>query len=54
MLEQRLPEGLRPVERTHTGIVREELHPVGKSHAGEVNGELSPVRGTQPWSRGGV
>jgi len=39
MLEQSVPEGLRPVKR---------------SHAGAACGELSPVRGTSCWRKGRV
>ena len=46
MLEQPVPEGLHPVERSHAGAVREELQSVGRTHIGEVCGELSPMRGT--------
>jgi len=45
-LEQPVPEGLHPVEGTHTGAVPEGLQPVGRTHAGAVHGELSPMRGT--------
>ena len=53
------PEGLHPVERTHSGACCEEFHPMvqthfgavceelqptGRTHAGEDCGELSPVR----------
>ena len=54
MLEQPVPEGLQPVEGTHSGAVREELQPVGRTHAGEVCEELSPVGGTSRWNRGRV
>ncbi|KAK4831704.1 hypothetical protein QYF61_018756, partial [Mycteria americana] len=54
MLEQSVPEGLHPLERTHAGAVREELQPVGRTHIGEVHGGLSPVGGTPRWSRGRV
>jgi len=54
MLEQPVPEGLHPVERSHAGAVREELQSVGRTHIGEVCGELSAVRGTSYWSRGRV
>jgi len=53
-LEQPGPEGLHPMEGTHTGAVCEELQPMGRTHVGEVCGELSPVRGTSRWSRGRV
>ncbi|KAK4806915.1 hypothetical protein QYF61_012636 [Mycteria americana] len=36
MLEQSVPEGLHPVERTHAGPVLEELQPVGRAHVGEI------------------
>ncbi|GAB0205817.1 zinc finger and BTB domain-containing protein 5 [Grus japonensis] len=52
MLEQFAPEGLHPMEETHTGAVGEELQPMGRTHVGEVGGGLSPVRGTPCWSRG--
>ena len=42
MLEQSIPEGLHPVERTHAGAVCEELQPMGRTHVGEVHGGLSP------------
>jgi len=51
-LKQPVPEGLHPVEGTHTGAVREELQPVGRTHFGEVCGELSPVRGTSTLGQG--
>jgi len=54
MLEQPVPEGLHPVEVSHTGAVSEELQPVGGTHFGEAHGELSPVGGTPHWSRGSV
>jgi len=53
MLEQSVPEGLHPMEGTHTGAVCEELQPVGRTHNGEVCGELSPIRGTSRLSRDG-
>jgi len=46
MLEQPVPEGLHPMEGTHTGAVREDLQLVGRTQVGEVCGELSPMRGT--------
>jgi len=61
MLEQPVPEGLHPMEGTHTGAVCEELQPLalgkfvekGRTHNGEVCGELSPIRGTSRLSRDG-
>ncbi|KAK4833062.1 LOW QUALITY PROTEIN: hypothetical protein QYF61_027724, partial [Mycteria americana] len=52
MLEQPVPEGKRPVERTHTGAVREELQPMGRTHIVEVRGGTSPMGWTPCWSRG--
>jgi len=52
MLEQPIPEGLHPMEVTHTGAVHEELQPVGRTHIGEVHGGLSPMGGIPCWSRG--
>jgi len=54
MLDQSVPEGLHPMERSHTGRVREEMQPVGRTQDGAVCGELSPVGGTPCWSRGKV
>jgi len=54
MLEQSVPEGLHPVERTHAGAGREELQPVGRTHFGEVHGGWFPVGGILHWSRGTV
>jgi len=54
MLEQPVPEGLHPMERTHAGAVYEELQPMGRTHVGEFCGELSPVRGTSRWSKSRV
>ena len=34
-LEQSVPEGLQPAERTHTGAVHEELQHVGRTHVEE-------------------
>ena len=51
MLEQSGPEGLHPMEGTHTGAVLEELQPMGRTHVGEVGGRLSPMGGTPCWSR---
>jgi len=45
-VEQSVPEGLHPVEGTHTGAVCEELQPMGRTYVGEVCRELSPLRGT--------
>lgn len=33
---QSSPEGLHPMEGTHTRAVHEELQPVGRFHVGEV------------------
>jgi len=44
MVEQPVPEGLHPVEVTHTKAISEELQPMGKTHVGEVCEELSPMR----------
>jgi len=49
MLEQRVPEGLHIMGRTHAGAVPEELQPKGRTHAGEVC-ELTPAGGTSRWS----
>jgi len=54
MLQQSVPEGLQPVEGTHTEAVCEELELVGRTHIEEFCGELSPMRGTSLWSRGRV
>ncbi|KAK4811346.1 hypothetical protein QYF61_027588 [Mycteria americana] len=43
MLEQSFPEGLQPMEMTHTGAVLEELQPMGRTHVGDREG-LSPLR----------
>jgi len=51
MLEQSVPEGLHPMERTHAGAVHQELQPVGRTHVGEVHGGLSSVGGTPCQSR---
>jgi len=45
MLEQPVPEGLHPMEGTHTGAVCEELKPMGRTCVREVCGELSPMTG---------
>ncbi|KAK4818137.1 hypothetical protein QYF61_006736 [Mycteria americana] len=42
-LEQSVPEGLYPMERTHARAVHEELQPMGRTHTGEVHEGLSPV-----------
>ncbi|PKU38096.1 ubx domain-containing protein 4 [Limosa lapponica baueri] len=49
--EQSVPEGLHPMERTHTGAVCEELQPVGGTKIGEVCGDVYPVGRTPHWSR---
>ena len=54
VLEQSVPEGLQPMERTHAGTDLEELQPSGRTHVGEVPGGLSPVGETPHWSRRGV
>lgn len=55
MLEETIPEGLSPVERTHVKAVFEELQPGGRVHTGEGHEGLFPVVGTPfPWSRGRV
>ena len=51
-LKQPVPEGLHPVEVTHSGAVCEELQPMGRTHVGEVHGRLCPVGGIPCWSRG--
>lgn len=43
MLENSVPEGLYPVERTHAGAVIEELQPMGRPHVGEVQEALQPM-----------
>ncbi|PKU45188.1 hypothetical protein llap_4489 [Limosa lapponica baueri] len=51
MLEQSVPEGLHPVERTHAEEVHEELQPVGRTHVGEIPGiglELTVCHGRDP------
>lgn len=50
-LEQPLPEGLHPMESTHTGAICEKLQPVGRIHVGEACEGLFPVGGTLCWSR---
>ena len=52
MLEQSVPEGLHPVERTHAGASCVELEPMGRTHVGEVCEGLSPIGGTPRWSGG--
>jgi len=49
-----VPEGLHPMEGTHTAAIREELQPMGRTRAGEVHGGLCPVGRTPRWSRGRV
>jgi len=51
MLEQSVPEGLHPVEGTHSGAVCEELQPMARTHIGEFHGGLSPMGGTPSCSR---
>lgn len=43
VLQKSVPEGLQPVDRTHTGSVHEQMQTVGRTCAGEVNGGLSPM-----------
>jgi len=43
MPEQSVPEGVHPMEATHSGAVHEELQPVGRTYTGAVRGGLSPV-----------
>ncbi|KAK4812750.1 hypothetical protein QYF61_018299 [Mycteria americana] len=50
-LEQSVPEGLHPVEGTHTGAILEELQPMRRTHIGEVCEGLDPMGGTPCWSR---
>jgi len=54
MLEQSVPEGLHPVERTHAGAVCMVLKPLGRSHIGEIHRGLLPVGRTPGWSWGRV
>ncbi|KAK4830792.1 hypothetical protein QYF61_013625, partial [Mycteria americana] len=42
-LEQSVPEGLHPVERTRAGTVLEELQPTGRTCAGVAHAGLYPV-----------
>ena len=51
-LDQSVPEGLHPVERTCAWAVCEELQPVGGTRAVEVHGGLCPMGGIPHWSRG--
>ncbi|PKU30658.1 ubx domain-containing protein 4 [Limosa lapponica baueri] len=51
-LEHSVPEGLHPMEMTHTGTVCEELQHMGRTFVGGVCGQLSPMGGTPYWSRG--
>jgi len=50
MLDQSIPGGLHPVERTYAGALLEELQPMERTHAGAVHEALYPVGGTQCWS----
>lgn len=50
-LEQSVPEGLYPMERTHVGMLHEEWHSVGRIYVGKVYGELSPIGAMPFWSR---
>ncbi|KAK4811059.1 hypothetical protein QYF61_016345, partial [Mycteria americana] len=52
MQEQSVPEGLHPVEGTHTGAVLEGLQPMRRTYVGEVNEGLYPMGRTPYWSRG--
>jgi len=54
MLEQSVPEGLYPMERTHTGAVLEELQSVGKTHTEAACAGLYPVGGCPRWFWGAV
>ena len=53
-LEQSVPEGLHPMERTHSEAAHEELQPMGRTHVGVVHGGIFPMGGTPCWSLGGV
>lgn len=53
-LEVSVPEGLGPMERTHTGAVCQELQPLGRTHMGEVHGGLFSVKVTSHRSRESV
>ncbi|TRZ07982.1 hypothetical protein HGM15179_019128 [Zosterops borbonicus] len=50
MLEQSVPEGLYPMERTQARAVCGELHPLRMTHIGGVREGLSPMGGTPYWS----
>lgn len=50
-LEQSIPEGLYPMERTHIRAVLEELQTAGRTHV-EVHEGLPPMGGSPCWSRG--
>ncbi|PKU37806.1 hypothetical protein llap_11890 [Limosa lapponica baueri] len=52
ILEQSVPEGLHPMERTHARAVLEELQLMGRTHIGEFQEGLSPFQETLDWSRG--
>ena len=40
MLEQSVPEGLHPMDRTHTGAVHEELQLFGRTYVGEIHDDF--------------
>ncbi|PKU41421.1 hypothetical protein llap_8286 [Limosa lapponica baueri] len=49
-LEQLVPDGLYPVERTHAGSVLEELQSVKRTHVRSVHEGMYPVEETPCWS----
>ena len=52
ILKQSVPEGLHPMEGTHTGATCEELQLVERTHVGKVSQGLCSVGATPHWSRG--
>ncbi|PKU43806.1 hypothetical protein llap_5872 [Limosa lapponica baueri] len=54
MLEQPVPEGLHPMEKTHTGPLHEELQSGRRTHIGRVHEGPTARGGTPHWIRARV
>lgn len=53
-MEQYVPEGHHPMERTYAGPVLKELYPMESTHVGAISEGLYTIRETSRWSRGRV